>query len=199
VKPFIKYLFIFLVTPILTFGQKKEILFNGFNLDGWIQYGSELWYVENGELISESGPKKKYGYLGTEKYYQNFVLYLEFKQESNGNSGVFFRSTVDGIKIKGWQVEVAPKGNFTGGVYESYGRGWLIKPDTIKDNNLRISEWNIMKIKVENSEVTTWLNGKKMVYIKDSKIGDGKGRIALQIHDGGGIKVKWKNIYLEKL
>ena len=38
-----------------------------------------------------------------------------------------------------------------------------------------------------------------MVYIKDSKIGDGKGRIALQIHDGGGIKVKWKNIYLEKL
>jgi hypothetical protein len=33
-----------------------------------------------------------------------------------------------------------------------------------------------------------------MVYLKDSKIGEGIGFIALQIHDGGGIKVRWKDI-----
>ena len=33
----------------------------------------------------------------------------------------------------------------------------------------------------------------------DAKIGAGEGSIALQIHDGGGIKVRWKNITLEEL
>ena len=56
-----------------------------------------------------------------------------------------------------------------------------------------------MEIKVLNSEVTTWLNGKKIVYLNDNKIKNGIGGIALQIHDGGGIKVRWKNIYLKKL
>jgi Domain of Unknown Function (DUF1080) len=56
-----------------------------------------------------------------------------------------------------------------------------------------------MKIEVKNDEVTTWLNGKKMVYLKDQKIGEGKGFIALQIHDGGGIKVRWKNINVQQL
>ena len=64
-KTFIKFLLFFHLIPFLGFNQDKEILFNGSNLDGWIQYGSELWYVEDGELVSESGPDKQYGYLGT--------------------------------------------------------------------------------------------------------------------------------------
>ncbi len=38
-----------------------------------------------------------------------------------------------------------------------------------------------------------------MVSISDEKIGAGKGGVALQIHDGGGIKVKWRNIELRQL
>ncbi|GAI64275.1 unnamed protein product, partial [marine sediment metagenome] len=34
---------------------------------------------------------------------------------------------MEGIKISGWQVEVAPKGHDTGAIYESYGRGWLVR------------------------------------------------------------------------
>jgi hypothetical protein len=56
-----------------------------------------------------------------------------------------------------------------------------------------------MKIKVYNNEVTTWINGIKMININDDKIGKGVGSIALQIHDGGNIKVKWKNINIEML
>ena len=176
-------------------GVSQEMsLFNGKDLSGWTIYGTEKWYVEDGLLVSESGPDKQYGYLATDKYYDDFELTLEFKQEANGNSGVFVRSTVDGTKVSGWQVEVAPPGHNTGGVYESYGRGWLIKPDPEKDKVLKEGEWNTMKIKLSGNKLTSWLNGTEMVSITDDKIGAGKGSIALQIHDGGGIKVKWRNI-----
>ena len=174
-------------------------IFNNKDLSGWIVYGTEKWYVENGLLVCESGPEKKYGYLGTENFYKNFVLSLDFKQEANGNSGVFFRSTVVGTKVSGWQVEVAPPGLHTGGIYESYGRGWLIKPDEGKDSSLKMGSWNNLKVKVYQDKVTTWLNGKMMISLSDQKIGKANGRIALQIHDGGGIKVKWKNIKIQEL
>ena len=35
--------------------------------------------------------------------------------------------------------------------------------------------------------------------LKDEKIGQGEGFIALQIHDGGGIKVRWKKLTIEEL
>jgi len=174
-------------------------IFNNKDLSGWIVYGTEKWYVENGLLVCESGPEKKYGYLGTDNFYKNFVLSLDFKQEANGNSGVFFRSTVVGTKVSGWQVEVAPPGLHTGGIYESYGRGWLIKPDEGKDSSLKMGSWNNLKVKVYQDTVTTWLNGKMMISLSDQKIGKANGRIALQIHDGGGIKVKWKNIKIQEL
>tara|TARA_B100001029_G_scaffold175303_1_gene176572 strand:+ start:652 stop:1248 length:597 start_codon:yes stop_codon:yes gene_type:complete len=190
-----------IIFSFVLFGLKaqKNKIFNGKDLDGWLVHGSEKWYVDEGELICESGPDEKYGYLSTVKFYNDFILTLDFKQESNGNSGVFFRSRIEGTKISGWQVEVAPPKNNSGGIYESYGRGWLIKPDLKKDNILKMGKWNHMKIKVVGSSVITWLNGTKMVELEDKKIGQGKGAIALQIHDGGGIKVRWKNIRIKEL
>ena len=174
-------------------------LFNGKNLDGWKIHGTELWYVEDGLLVCESGPDKEYGYLSTNEFYDDFELTLEFKQEANGNSGVFIRSTVDGTKVSGWQVEVAPPGSNTGGVYESYGRGWLIKPEKEKDKALKMGEWNNMRIRVKGDKIKSWLNGTQMISLKDKKIGQGKGSIALQIHDGGGIKVRWRNLVVTQL
>ena len=174
-------------------------MFNGKNLKGWTIHGTEKWYVENRELICESGPDKDYGYLSTDKSYKNFELTLKFKQEANGNSGVFIRSSIEGVKISGWQVEVAPTGNHTGGIYESYGRGWLIQPKPEDEKILKTGEWNDMKIRVVNDEVTTWLNGQQIVTLKDEKIGAGTGFIALQIHDGGGIRVRWKKIKINEL
>ena len=174
-------------------------LFNGKDLSGWIVYGTEKWYVEDGILVSESGPDAEYGYLGTEKDYKDFELTAKFKQDQDGNSGIFFRSTFEGTKVSGWQVEVAPPGNDTGGVYESYGRGWLIKPATEKDKYLKFGEWNDIKVRVKGDRVVTWLNGKKMVDFSDEKIGQGEGQIALQIHSGGGLKISWKDIEVKEL
>lgn len=192
---FLFLLSIFISLPLVA----QESLFNGKDLEGWNIHGTELWYVENGLLVCESGPDKAYGYLSTTKYYDNFDLTLEFKQEANGNSGVFIRSTVEGTKVSGWQVEVAPPGYDTGGVYESYGRGWLIKPEKEKDKALKMGEWNKMRIRVVGDQIESWLNGTPMITLKDEKIGQGKGSIALQIHDGGGIKVRWKNLVVTQL
>ena len=181
------------------FAHAQTELFNEKNLDGWQIHGTEKWYVENGELVCESGPDAAYGYLSTTKYYDDFILELEFKQEADGNSGVFFRSTVEGTVVNGWQVEVAPPGLHTGGIYESYGRGWLVKPDASKDKYLKMGVWNAMKIVVDGDRVSTYLNGHKMVQLEDEKIGQGEGGIALQIHSGGGIKVRWRNLRITKM
>jgi len=190
----------FLFIGLLAIAQKKEKLFNGKDLTGWTIHGTEKWYVDKGELICESGPDKQYGYLSTNKNYKNFILTLQFKQEANGNSGVFFRSQIpEGVKISGWQAEVAPLGQHTGGIYESYGRGWLIQPDSASEKYLKPDEWNTYKIKADGDQVTTWLNGHMMCDLKDEKIGQGEGFIALQIHEGGGIKVRWKDVEIEEL
>ena len=193
------FLFSLAVWLTLSSVAAQSSLFNGKNISGWQIHGTEKWYVENGELICESGPDKEYGYLSTLKSYKDFVLKLEFKQEANGNSGVFFRSTVNGTIIKGWQVEVAPTGQHTGGIYESYGRGWLIKPVPEKEKYLKTGEWNNLKIQVIGDKVTTFLNGHEMIQLQDDKIAAGEGGIALQIHSGGGIKVRWRNLKIKEL
>jgi hypothetical protein len=178
---------------------QKTSLFNGKDLTGWKVYGTEKWYVEDKLLVCESGPDKGYGYLATEKFYKNFDLTVEFLQEVNGNSGVFFRSTIEGTKITGWQCEVAPPGRDTGGIYESYGRGWLVQIPDEKESILKSGQWNKLRIKVVGDKVQTWLNDESMVDFSDAKIGQANGSVALQIHDGGGIKVKWRNLVIEEL
>ncbi len=193
-------LFALALTSIFSVSAKDgKSLFNGKNLKGWAVHGTEKWYVEGGLLVCESGPDKEYGYLSTKKYYDDFDLTIEFLQEANGNSGVFFRSTFEGTKVSGWQVEVAPPNHDTGGIYESYGRGWLVQIPDEKEGALKMGEWNKMRIRVVGGHVTTWLNGTQMVDIEDEKIAQGKGAIALQIHSGGGIKVKWRNIKVTEL
>ncbi|MCQ5224109.1 DUF1080 domain-containing protein, partial [Parabacteroides merdae] len=80
--------------------------FIGTDVKGWEAYGREKWYVEDGLLLCESGPDKKFGYLATRDYYDDFDLTVVFKQEADGNSGVFIRSFIDeDVKVNGWQVE----------------------------------------------------------------------------------------------
>lgn len=179
---------------------KQVELFNGEDLTGWEAYGTEKWYVEDGLLICESGPDKQYGYLATRNYYNDFDFSVDFKQEADGNSGVFIRSFIEPVaKVNGWQVEVAPMGHGTGGIYESYGRGWIIEINDEQQKALKEGDWNTLRILAKGDNIKTWLNGEEMVDLTDEKIGNGQGRIALQIHDGGGIKVLWRNFKLNIL
>ncbi|WP_010664172.1 3-keto-disaccharide hydrolase [Marinilabilia salmonicolor] len=174
-------------------------LFNGENLHGWTEFGNEKWYVEEGAIIGENGPEKEYGYLATRRYFDDFDLTFEFKQVKDGNSGLFFRSVLEGTKITGWQVEIAPPGKDSGGVYESYGRGWLIQIPEEKEDLLNYGEWNNLRIRLEGSRVTTWLNGEQMADLEDEKIGRAQGRIALQIHSDSNVKIMFRDLKLQEL
>jgi hypothetical protein len=194
-----RLLALLIISTIITTSFAQVKLFNGKDLTGWKVHGTEKWYVDKGELVCESGPDKQYGYLVSDKDFKNFELKVEFKQESNGNSGVFFHSSIDGTKISGWQAEVAPLNKSTGGIYESYGRGWLIKPEAAKEKFLKEGDWNTMVVRMEGNTVKTWLNGEQMIVLEDAKIGSAVGKIALQIHDGGGVKVRWRKVEIKEL
>lgn len=203
-----KYYLCLLLLPLFSCNVSKKAqldetgfksIFNHKDLSGWTIAGREKWYVEDGDLVCESGPYEEYSYLMSDGSYKDFDLRLEFKQESSGNSGVFIRSSIEGVKISGWQAEVAPKGKHTGGIYESYGRGWLIKPNASLDHVLREGDWNEYRITAVGNEVSTYLNGIRMITLEDEKIGEAVGQIGLQIHDGGGIKVRWRNIRIKEM
>ena len=103
-----KFILAFLATLFLLIGCKSEYrpLFNHKNLDGWEVYGEEKWMVYDSVLIAESGPDARDGYLITKKDYNNFILKLDFKHESNSTSGVFFKSNVSGTdNIHGWKIQ----------------------------------------------------------------------------------------------
>ena len=182
----------------------KVSLFNGKDLTGWELFGSMRVSVdEEGNLVTQNGEDLQYGYLGTREYYKDFDLTVEFKQEANGNAGLVFHSFVHGgyksNVVNGWQCEVAHKNCDTGGIYESYGRGWLKQIEDEKENILKEGEWNTLRLRVEGNKVQTWLNGQRMMELDDELIGSKTGRIMLQIHDGNNIKVLWRNFNLTTL
>ena len=185
--------------------DKFAPLFNSKDLGGWHNNGAEKWVVENGTILCES-TAKKYGYLTTDKKYENFELRLKFKSEALGNSGVFLRSKITGIDpehgpdIEGMQVEVDPSaGNHTGGLYESGGRGWVAQPTADGEKALKPGEWNDLAVTADGPHIVTKLNGVTIVDFVDSKPQFTDGVIGLQIHTGGGVKMRWKDIQIREI
>ena len=179
-------------------------LFNGKDLTGWKNNGEEKWVVEQGTILCESAANK-YGYLTTEKTYRDFNLRLKFKGEASGNSGVFFHSRITGINpehgpdIEGMQVEVDPNvGKHTGGLYESGGRGWVKQPTAEGEQALKPGEWNELEVSVQGNRIVTQLNGVKIVDFTDAAPKFMDGVIGLQIHTGGGVRMRWKDILVQE-
>src|SRR5205807_868656 len=118
-------------------------LFNGKDLDGWVQQGGKAKYrAEDGQIVGTAVPNTANSFLCTKKDYANFLLELEFKVQPGLNSGVQIRShcfdeprtvKLDGKEIKipagrvhGYQVEIDPSERaWTGGIYDEGRRGWL--------------------------------------------------------------------------
>jgi hypothetical protein len=179
-------------------------LFNGKDLSGWRNNGQEKWIVENGTIYCES-TANKYGYLTTEKTYKDFDLRLKFKSEANGNSGVFLRSRITGTNpetgpdIEGMQVEVDPSvGKHTGGLYESGGRGWVMQPSAEGEKALKPGQWNDLEASAHGNHLVTYLNGVKISDFTDPQLKFTDGAIGLQIHTGGGVKMRWKDIFVKE-
>ena len=179
-------------------------LFNGKDLTGWTNNGEERWVAERGSILCES-TANKYGYLTTEKTYRDFQLRLKFKGEAAGNSGVFFHSHITGIDpehgpdIEGMQVEVDPTvGKHTGGLYESGGRGWVKMPTAEGEQALKPGEWNDLEVSVQGNHIVTRLNSVMIADYTDATPKFTDGVIGLQIHTGGGVRMRWKDIFIQE-
>jgi len=202
-------LLVMLVLPGLTLSQIVAAehgwipLFNGQDLSGWKTHGAERWVVEDGAILGES-TAGKYGYLTTEKTYSDFVLRLRFKCETDGNSGVFTRSRITGESpntgpdIEGMQVEVDPT-RHTGGLYESGGRGWVALPTPEGERAVKPRDWNELEVTAEGRHIVTRLNGVQIVDYYDPAPRFTKGVIGLQLHTGGGVKIRFKDISIRDL
>ena len=184
----------------LSFGESRWVsIFDGKTLNGWKNYGAEKWSVDHGEILGQA-VTQAYGYLATEKTFQNFEMKIRFKAEGTGNSGIFFHSSIEGVDIKGVQVEVDPNpGMHTGGLYESDGRGWLVKPDAEGEKAMKVGEWNELQLSVSGSHMVTFVNGKKIVDYSDAASKYTDGVIALQLHSGGQGKIRFKDLHIREI
>ncbi|MCU0229117.1 MAG: DUF1080 domain-containing protein [Bryobacterales bacterium] len=177
-------------------GERWVELFNGKDLAGWVPVGNEKWTVEEGAIHGQ-GVTKEYGYLRTEKEYQSFHLFLRFKTEANGNSGVYFHTkfkpgTVDVSDGRQFEIDRV-LGHHSCGVYGD-NAGWKAWPAPEFEGLLRPTDWNDMLLKVEDNRYECWLNGIKMLDFTDPKQGAKDGWIALQLHSGGEGNMRFKDI-----
>jgi hypothetical protein len=86
-------------------------LFNGENLNGWIQLnGTAKYSVENGTIVGHTALGSPNSFLCTEKIYTDFILEFEVKKDTILNSGVQIRSNsypqFNEGRVFGYQVEV---------------------------------------------------------------------------------------------
>jgi len=203
----LKFLFILLAAGSLNYAQPKwEYLFNGKDLTGWNQVNGKAEYsVMDKAIVGEAVLNSPNSFLATEKTYSDFILELEFKVDSQMNSGVQIRSESNpeykNGRVHGYQVEIDPSSRaWTGGIYDEARRGWLYTlDDNLKGKNaFKQNKWNKIRVEALGNSIKTWVNGIACSDVIDDLTKE--GFIALQVHDIGnnkskeGIKVSWKNI-----
>jgi len=174
-------------------------LFNGKDFSGWVPpEDKSLFTIENGEVVGRTkGDLKKNEFLATEKPYGDFVLKAKVKIR-NGNSGIQFRSTraADGV-VAGPQADVAD--GYWGLLYEERRRGILERYDEQKAKELvKNNDWNDFVITCKGDHLTIDLNGTRVIDRTDPKF-DKSGIIALQVHVGAPMEVRYKDIEIKTL
>ncbi|MFW5657177.1 MAG: 3-keto-disaccharide hydrolase [Bacteroidota bacterium] len=181
-------------------------LFNGENLEGWVQKGGEAEYVvEEGVIIGKTVLNTPNSFLCTKEMYGDFILEFELKGDPKLNSGVQFRSHSDpdymNGRVHGYQCEVDPSDRaWSGGIYDEARRGWLY-PLTFNPpakEAYRVGDWNKFRIEAIGDTIRTFVNGIPVANLLDEWTGS--GFIGLQVHSvsddpaNEGLEVRWRNI-----
>lgn len=174
-------------------------LWNGKTFDGWRQIGGGKWSVENGEILgAHVKTDPQHGHLITQEQFTNFAVRLKFKA-TQGNSGLYFRVEEGGFAgVRGFQAEIDPQ-NDVGGLYETDGRAWVVKPEPEDVKRwLKVNDWNEMSVVALGDRLVVHVNGHKTADIVDDK-GRKRGYIALQLHGGQDVDVRFKDVEMMRL
>jgi len=175
-------------------------LFNGKDLAGW-EGDSSLWSARDGMLVGESPGIPRNNFLATEASYADFVLEFSVRLAGDsGNSGVQFRSVrVPGHEMSGYQADIGP--GYWASLYDESRRNRVLAPATPKAlGALHKGEWNRVAIRASGGQITIWLNGVTSVDYRESDPAIARaGKIAVQIHAGGPMRVEFKDIQIQDL
>jgi hypothetical protein len=205
--------------------EKPQQLFNGKDLKGW-EGKSDVWSVENGAIVGRTSAEKsiknntflvwKDGKVG------DFRLRLEYRIEG-GNSGVQYRSKVlDPAEwiVGGYQADIDSKPVYTGIMYDEKGRGILAqRGQRVRINrdgkseaesfgdaaelqkSIRTNDWNEYVIEAVGPRMRHIINGKLMSDTTDLDVdkAEKEGVLALQVHTGPPMTVRFRNIRLDKV
>ena len=171
-------------------------LFNGESLDGWHATGGGTWLVQDGVIVGfSSRDVSAHGLLVSDAAYTDFTVTFEYRVHT-GDSGFYFRAEETGtaVGVKGFQVEVDDVE--PGGLYETAGRGWVIKHTPEKAATWHRSKaWNRVVLKAEGPRVVVHVNGVETASLDDPR-GRRSGHFALQLHGGQDMHVEYRDIRL---
>jgi hypothetical protein len=209
-------------SPLNTPPEGYKALFNGKDLDGWkgLLKGpydnpvkrAELSEDERAKLQAEADEDMKKHWavkdgiivfdgkgqsLSTAKDYGNVELYVDWKIEKAGDSGIYLRGTP---QVQIWDPTAAPQNAVgSGGLFNNQKNP--SKPSEAADKP--VGEWNTFWIKMVGDKVTVKLNGKTVVdavplenYWQRDKPLFATGPIELQNH---GNTLYFRNIYVKEL
>ena len=175
-------------------------LFNGKTLSGW-DGDPRLWKVQGGEIVGNTDgvtlPTNSFLIYKPQEF-GDFVLRVKIKLR-NHNSGVQFRSeALPDWVVRGYQADAA-EGNWWGSIYDEKGtrgvlvNGWQGKGETV----VKANHWNDYEIRCQGENIQLKLNGLVTAELKDSE--RLKGIVALQLHRGPGMEVRFKDIRIQEL
>ncbi len=148
------------------------------------------WKVVDGVIVFDGKGRS----LATAKDYGDFEMYVDWKIELKGDSGIYLRGTP---QVQIWDPMLNNIGS--GGLYNNQKNP--SKPSTIADKP--VGQWNTFKIKMVGDKVTVYLNDVLVVdnvvlenYWERDKPIYPTGQIELQNH---GNSLYFKNIYIKEL
>ncbi len=206
-----------------------KLLFDGNSLAGWHKYGGnpvgKAWKVSDSSLSLDASQMENWqikdgGDIVSDEEYEDFHLKLDWKVDSNGNSGIILYIHEDSAKFEwpwmtGPEMQVLDNAGHPDAKVPKHRAGDLY--DLISSSKETVKpalQWNHVEIRSEKGKLDMFLNGENIVstmmwddnwkkLISESKFRDmkefgtyRKGRIGLQDH---GNNVWFRNIRIKRL
>ncbi|MFO0905239.1 MAG: family 16 glycoside hydrolase, partial [Pirellulales bacterium] len=155
-------------------------LFNGRNLDGWrVLPASGDWKVEQGVLIGRAGGRTSYLFHDRPAW-RDFELLAEFRINSTGNSGIFFRCTPNDSLPTGYEAHIDV---WNPGRLHRTGLAGVQGIDPKAHAALEPNGWNRYNLRVVGNRMTLRVNDVTTLDYVDQENGAASGHLALQCYE----------------
>ena len=169
---------------------------------GWHFAPGGSWRWEGDVLIgSNTEDEPRHGLMISDADYENFQVRFLFRSVV-GCSGFYFRvdENDDGsrVGVSGFQAEIDPSFE-TGGLYETRGRGWVVRPDpALVESTYRPGEWSEMIITAFEDQIEVRVNDTVTARLANDS-GRRKGKLAMQLHGGEDVQVEFRELRVREL